>query len=138
MKKLLIVLLTVILSLFLFISCDNSNKTPDTPPVTEKSEIVILDFSSVSSISSRGLSTFPEDNPFMKIDNYYATPEGIQKNTNYGFWMACNVMRSLPIFPGLRSAGTDGQSVADTMVNTEFTALGFSGKVSHAEKTDDG
>ncbi len=35
MKKLLIVLLTVILSLSLFISCDNSNKTPDTPPVTE-------------------------------------------------------------------------------------------------------
>lgn len=138
MKKLLIVLLTVILSLFLFISCDNSNKTPDTPPVTEKSEIVILDFSSVSSISSRGLSTFPEDNPFMMIDKYDATPEGIQDYTNYGFWMACNVMRSLPIFPGLRSAGTDGQSVADSMVNTEFTALGFSGKVSKAEKTDDG
>lgn len=158
MKKLLIVLLTVLLSLSLFISCDNSNKTPDTPPVTEnkpetppateetpetppvteKSEIVILDFSAVSSISSRGLSTFPEDNPFMKIDKYDATPEGIQDYTNYGFWMACNVMRSLPIFPGLRSAGTDGQSVADSMVNTEFTALGFSGKVSKAEKTDDG
>lgn len=126
MKKYLLVLISLILTLSLFISCDNSNKAPT------NSEVVVLDFTEVS--NSRGLTGFPENSPFYQI-------EGADKNVfykTYGFWMNCNVMRSLPILPGLKSANANADDYVESIKNKEFTAYGFPSKVEKAETTSDG
>ena len=133
MKKYLLVLILLILTLSLFISCDNSNKVPT------NSEVVVLDFTEVS--NSRGITDFPADSPFYQIDgaNKILKVElGEVPYNKYGFWMNCNVMRSLPILPGLKSANANAGDYVESIKNKEFTAYGFSSRVEKAEATSDG
>lgn len=130
MKKYLLVLISLILTLSLFISCDNSNKAPT------NSEVVVLDFTEVS--NSRGLTGFPENSPFNSIQGCDYKDNYMIGDTNYGFWMNCNVMRSLPILPGLKSANADADDYVESIKNKEFTAYGFSSRVEKAEATSDG
>lgn len=135
MKKYLLVLILLILTLSLFISCDNSNKAPT------NSEVVVLDFTEVS--NSRGLTKFPDTgNPFGTVYGYDQTKEdgltNMAEGTTYGFWMSCNVMRSLPILPGLKSANADADDYVKSIENKEFTAYGFPIKVVEANTTSDG
>ena len=65
MKKYLLVLISLILTLSLFIACDNGSKAPSSTTEekpTTTSEFVVLDFSDVS--NSRGIVEFPNDSPF--------------------------------------------------------------------------
>lgn len=52
--------------------------------------------------------------------------------------MNCNVMRSLPILPGLKSANANADDYVESIKNKEFTAYGFPSKVEKAETTSDG
>ena len=143
MKKYLLVLISLILTLSLFISCDNGNKIPSSTTEekpTTTSEIVILDFSDVS--NSRGLTKFPETgNPFGTVDgNDKTKPElvNMADRTTYGLWMSCNVMRSLPILPGLKSANADADDYVESIKNKDLIGYGFPIKVVEAKTTSDG
>ena len=138
MKKYLLVLILLILTLSLFISCDNSNKAPtnSSNKAPTNSEVVVLDFTEVS--NSRGLTGFPENSPFNSIQGCGYKDNYMFGDTNYGFWMNCNVMRSLPILPGLKSANANAGDYVESIKNKEFTAYGFSSRVEKAEATSDG
>ncbi len=142
MKKYLLVLISLILTLSLFISCDNGSKAPSSTTEekpTTTSEIVILDFTEVS--NSRGITGFPADSPFYQINGANKNLEdelGDVPYNKYGFWMNCNVMRSLPILPGLKSANANAGDYVESIKNKEFTAYGFSSRVEKAEATSDG
>ena len=144
MKKYLLVLISLILTLSLFISCDNGSKIPSSTTEekpTTKSEIVILDFSDVS--NSRGLTKFPETgNPFGTVTGHDQTKENDLTNmadgTDYGLWMSCNVMRSLPILPGLKSANADADDYVESIKNKDLIGYGFPIKVVEAKTTSDG
>lgn len=134
MKKYLLVPISLILTLSLFISCDNSNKAPtnSSNKAPTNSEVVVLDFIEVS--NSRGLTGFPNDIPFYHIID----ADKDVFNNKYGFWMNCNVMRSLPILPGLKSANANADDYVESIKNKEFTAYGFPCMVQKAETTSDG
>lgn len=141
MKKYLLIIALIILSMSVIISCDNTNKSPTTEEKpTTTSEIVILDFSEVS--NSRGLTKFPDTgNPFGTVEGHEKTkPElvNMPDSTDYGLWMSCNVMRSLPIFPGLKSANASADAYVNSIKNKELKGYGFHIKVFKAEKTSDG
>ena len=113
MKKYFFVLISLILTLSLFISCDNSNKAPI------NSEVVVLDFTEIS--NSRGITGFPNYSPFNHIidaDTPLVNDQGdgmYYDGTKYGFWMNCNVMRSLPILPGLKSANANADDYVESI-----------------------
>lgn len=148
MKKYLLIIALIILSMSVIISCDNTNKSPtteekpstseDDPTATTKSEIVVLDFSEVS--NSRGLTKFPDTgNPFDTVEGgHKENLVNMIKGTTYGLWMSCNVMRSLPIFPGLKSANASADAYVNSIKNKDLKGYGFPIKVVKAEKTSDG
>ena len=98
MRRTIAFVLSILIVLSLLVSCEDSSL----PPALE-GEVVVLDF---LDSSSRALTSFPEDIPFLFIDDGNT---GIEEmgNIPYGFLMSCNVMRSLPIFPGLKSVNAD-------------------------------
>lgn len=145
MKKYLLVLISLILTLSLFISCDNGNKTPSSTTEekpTTTSEFVVLDFTEV--VNSRGITGFPNDSPFYQIEEANTILENdsgdgyYYDNTPYGFWMNCNVMRSLPIFPGLKSVNASANAYINSIKRKSLKGYGFTLVVRIAEKTDDG
>ena len=119
-----------------------TEENPEVPPTeeVESKDIVILDFLDVDSVSSRGLTTFPtEGNPFFSIEDWAkADLINIVPHTNYGFWMSCNVMRSLPIFPGLKSVNANAEAFVNSIKNKNLKGYGFPLKVVDAKKTNDG
>ena len=144
MKKYLLIIISLLLTLSLFISCDNVSKAPSSTTEekpTTTSEIVILDFSDVS--NSRGLTKFPDTgNPFGTVYGYDQTKEdgltNMADGTDYGLWMSCNVMRSLPILPGLKSANADADDYVKSIKNKDLEGYGFPIKVVEAKTTSDG
>ena len=146
MKKYLLIIALIILSMSVIISCDNANKTPtteekpstseDNPTTPVTSEIVILDFSEVE--NSRGLTNFPVNSPFNSIERGDYKDEHMWNDTNYSFWLNCNVMRSLPVFPGLKSANASADAFVNSIKNKNLTGYGFPIKVVKAETTSDG
>lgn len=143
MKKYLLVLISLILTLSLFISCDNGSKAPSSTTEekpTTTSEIVILDFSDVS--NSRGLTKFPDTgNPFGNVNGHEKDKSELKymaEDTTYGFWMSCNVMRSLPILPGLKSANASANAYVNSIKNKNLEGYGFPIKVVEAKTTSDG
>lgn len=141
MKKFLLIFTLFVLSMSIIISCDNANKTPESSNSEEKpstpednpttpaiSEIVLLDLADV--VSSRGITEFPDDSPFFSIEE--------PSDTNYGFWMNCNVMRSLPVFPGLKSVNANTNAYINSIKGKKLKGYGFTLTVRIAEKTDDG
>ena len=142
MKKLLFLFALILLSVTFIISCDDANANLEVPPSgnAEKEEIVILDFLDSEAASSRGLVAFPtEGNPFFSVE------DGEKENllngipgTNYGFWMSCNVMRSLPVFPGLKSVNASADAFVASIKNKDLNGYGFTLRVVEAKKTDDG
>ena len=155
MKKYLLIIALIILSMSVIISCDNANKSPtteekpstteekpstseDDPTATTTSEIVVLDFSEVS--NSRGLTKFPDTgNPFDTVKGGdVKNLKNMVPDTTYGFWMSCNVMRSLPVFPGLKSANASADAFVNSIKNKNLTGYGFPIEVVKAEKTSDG
>ena len=144
MKKYLLIIISLLLTLSLFISCDNGSKAPSSTTEekpTTTSEIVILDFSDVS--NSRGLTKFPDTgNPFGTVYGYDQTKEdgltNMADGTDYGLWMSCNVMRSLPILPGLKSANADADDYVKSIKNKDLEGYGFPIKVVEAKTTSDG
>lgn len=144
MKKYLLIIISLLLSLSLFISCDNGSKAPSSTTEekpTTTSEIVILDFSDVS--NSRGLTKFPDTgNPFGTVYGYDQTKEdgltNMADDTTYGLWMSCNVMRSLPILPGLKSANASANAYVNSIKNKDLEGYGFPIKVVEAKTTSDG
>ena len=134
MKKYLLVLISLILTLSLFISCDNSNKAPT------NSEVVVLDFTEVS--NSRGITKFPDTgNPFGTVEGHEKDNlvlVNMADHTDYGLWMSCNVMRSLPILPGLKSANANADDYVESIKNKDLEGYGFPIKVVEAKTTSDG
>lgn len=59
-------------------------------------------------------------------------------DTKYGFWMNCNVMRSLPILPGLKSTNASADAYVNSIKNKDLEGYGFPIKVVDAKKTSDG
>lgn len=59
-------------------------------------------------------------------------------DTDYGFWMNCNVMRSLPIFPGLKSVNASANAYINSIKGKSLKGYGFTLTVRIAEETDDG
>lgn len=155
MKKFLLIFTLIVLSMSIIISCDNANKTPessnseekpstpeDNPTTPVTSEIVLLELADV--VSSRGITEFPNDSPFNQIIDADTTlindqGDGIYYNkTKYGFWMNCNVMRSLPIFPGLKSVNANANAYLNSIKGKRLKGYGFTLTVRIAEETDDG
>ena len=126
MRKTIAFVLSILIVLSLLVSCEDSSL----PPALE-GEVVVLDF---LDSSSRALTSFPEDIPFLFID------DGIEEmgNIRYGFLMSCNVMRSLPIFPGLKSVNADANAYVNSVKGKKLKGYGFDIEVELAEKTDDG
>lgn len=143
MKRYFLVLISLLLTLSLFISCDNGSKAPSSTTEekpTTTSEIVILDFAEVS--NSRGLTKFPNTgNPFGNVNGHEKDKSDLKymaDRTTYGFWMSCNVMRSLPILPGLKSANASANAYVNSIKNKELEGYGFPIKVVEAKTTSDG
>lgn len=135
MKRYFLILISLLLTLSLFISCDNGSKTPSSTTEekpTTTSEFVVLDFSDVS--NSRGIVEFPNDSPFFKIIG----PSDEIVNPSYGFWMNCNVMRSLPVLPGLKSVNANTNAYINSIKGKSLKGYGFTLIVKIAEETDDG
>lgn len=132
MKKLLLFALSILIVLSLIVSCDNSQKIVE-------GEVVVLDF--LGEGLTRGITEFPSDIPFYSMDDGKTVlqAEGKYYNgTTYGFWMSCNVMRSLPIFPGLKSVNADANAYIKSIKNKHLKGYGFDLSVKIAEMTDDG
>ena len=129
MRRTIAFVLSIIIVLSLLVSCEDSSL----PPALE-GEVVVLDF---LDSSSRALTSFPEDIPFLFIDDGNT---GIEEmgNIPYGFLMSCNVMRSLPIFPGLKSVNADANAYVNSVKGKKLKGYGFDIEVELAEKTDDG
>ena len=129
MRRTIAFVLSIIIVLSLLVSCEDSSL----PPALE-GEVVVLDF---LDSSSRALTSFPEDIPFLFIDDGNT---GIEEmgNIRYGFLMSCNVMRSLPIFPGLKSVNADANAYVNSVKGKKLKGYGFDSGVELAEKTDDG
>ncbi len=129
MRRTIAFVLSIIIVLSLLVSCEDSSL----PPALE-GEVVVLDF---LDSSSRALTSFPEDIPFLFIDDGNT---GIEEmgNIRYGFLMSCNVMRSLPIFPGLKSVNADANAYVNSVKGKKLKGYGFDIEVELAEKTDDG
>ena len=129
MRRTIAFVLSIIIVLSLLVSCEDSSL----PPALE-GEVVVLDF---LDSSSRALTSFPEDIPFLFIDDGNT---GIEEmgNIRYGFLMSCNVMRSLPIFPGLKSVNADANAYVNSVKGKKLKGYGFDIGVELAEKTDDG
>ena len=134
MKKFLLIFTLIVLSMSIIISCDNANKTPESSNSEDNttSEIVLLDFTEV--VNSRGITGFPNDSPFYSIEGANDTSIA----PTYGFWMNCNVMRSLPIFPGLKSVNASANAYINSIKGKSLKGYGFTLTVRIAEKTDDG
>lgn len=129
MRRTITFVLSILIVLSLLVSCEDSSL----PPALE-GEVVVLDF---LDSSSRALTSFPEDIPFLFIDDGNT---GIEEmgNIPYGFLMSCNVMRSLPIFPGLKSVNADANAYVNSVKGKKLKGYGFDIGVELAEKTDDG
>ena len=129
MSRTIAFVLSILIVLSLLVSCEDSSL----PPALE-GEVVVLDF---LDSSSRALTSFPEDIPFLFIDDGNT---GIEEmgNIPYGFLMSCNVMRSLPIFPGLKSVNADAKAYVNSVKGKKLKGYGFDIEVELAEKTDDG
>ena len=129
MRRTIAFVLSIIIVLSLLVSCEDSSL----PPALEV-EVVVLDF---LDSSSRALTSFPEDIPFLFIDDGNT---GIEEmgNIRYGFLMSCNVMRSIPIFPGLKSVNADANAYVNSVKGKKLKGYGFDIGVELAEKTDDG
>lgn len=139
MKRYFLVLISLLLTLSLFIACDNGSKAPSSTTEekpTTKSEIVILDFTEVS--NSRGITGFPKNSPFNSIQGHDFKDGYMFGDTDYGFWMNCNVMRSLPIFPGLKSVNASANAYINSIKGKSLKGYGFTLTVRIAEETDDG
>ena len=116
---LLISILVILLS-----SCEIKN-----PNAENARDIVILNFDE----ETRGMTYFPENNPFM--DTKYGKEDG-ENNLPYGFWISSAVMRSLPVLPGIKTVSkTDFISAVKD--KTPY-AYGFPLKVKDAKFTEDG
>ena len=126
MRRTITFVLSILIVLSLLVSCKDSSL----PPALE-GEVVVLDF---LDSSSRALTSFPEDIPFLFIKDGKEEVRGAA----YGFWMSCNVMRSLPIFPGLKSVNADANAYVNSVKGKKLKGYGFDIEVELAEKTDDG
>lgn len=126
MRRTIAFVLSILIVLSLLVSCKDSSL----PPALE-GEVVVLDF---LDSSSRALTSFPEDIPFLFIKDGKEEVRGAA----YGFWMSCNVMRSLPIFPGLKSVNADANAYVNSVKGKKLKGYGFDIEVELAEKTDDG
>lgn len=126
MRRTIAFVLSILIVLSLFVSCKDSSL----PPALE-GEVVVLDF---LDSSSRALTSFPKDIPFYLIGDGEEEVRGFP----YGFWMSCNVMRSLPIFPGLKSVNADANAYVNSVKGKKLKGYGFDIEVELAEKTDDG
>ena len=126
MRRTITFVLSILIVLSLLVSCEDSSL----PPALE-GEVVVLDF---LDSSSRALTSFPEDIPFLFIKDGKEEVRGAA----YGFWMSCNVMRSLPIFPGLKSVNADANAYVNSVKGKKLKGYGFDIEVELAEKTDDG
>ncbi|MGN0905709.1 MAG: hypothetical protein ACI4NM_01055 [Bullifex sp.] len=158
MKKTLLIVLSLFLVLSLVVSCEYVNKLPDSsasekpdaPPAEDKPdvppaeesdsvEVVVLDF--FGDESSRAITAFPDDIPFYSIEDGQTVLNAkgqYYDNTTYGFWMSCNVMRSLPIFPGLKSVNANANAYINSIKNKHLKGYGFDLYVRIAEVTEDG
>lgn len=116
---LLISILVILLS-----SCEIKN-----PNAENARDIVILNFDE----ETRGMTYFPENNPFM--DTKYGKENG-ENNLPYGFWLSCSVMRSLPIFPGIKTV-SETDFISSVKGKTPY-AYGFPLEVKDAKLTKDG
>ena len=79
------------------------------------------------------MTYFPENNPFM--DTKYGKENG-ENNLPYGFWLSCSVMRSLPIFPGIKTV-SETDFISSVKGKTPY-AYGFPLEVKDAKLTKDG
>ena len=122
MKYKLFLLFSILV--ILLSSCEIKN-----PNAENARDIVILNFDE----ETRGMTYFPENNPFM--DTKYGKENG-ENNLPYGFWLSCSVMRSLPIFPGIKTVSkTD--FISSVKGKTPY-AYGFPLEVKDAKLTKDG
>lgn len=126
MRRTITFVLSILIVLSLLVSCEDSSL----PPALE-GEVVVLDF---LDSSSRALTSFPKDIPFYLFGDGEEEVRGFP----YGFWMSCNVMRSLPIFPGLKSVNADANAYVNSVKGKKLKGYGFDIEVELAEKTDDG
>lgn len=126
MRRTTAFVLSIFIVLSLLVSCEDSSL----PPALE-GEVVVLDF---LDSSSRALTSFPKDIPFYLFGDGEEEVRGFP----YGFWMSCNVMRSLPIFPGLKSVNADANAYVNSVKGKKLKGYGFDIEVELAEKTDDG
>ena len=126
MRRTIAFVLSILIVLSLLVSCKDSSL----PPALE-GEVVVLNF---LDSSSRALTSFPKDIPFYLFGDGEEEVRGFP----YGFWMSCNVMRSLPIFPGLKSVNADANAYVNSVKGKKLKGYGFDIEVELAEKTDDG
>ena len=122
MKYKLFLLFSILV--ILLSSCEIKN-----PNAENARDIVILNFDE----ETRGMTYFPENNPF--IDTKYGKENG-ENNLPYGFWLSCSVMRSLPIFPGIKTV-SETDFISSVKGKTPY-AYGFPLEVKDAKLTKDG
>lgn len=153
MKKIYITLIIFAL-MFAFVACSGSPEekddpapTPEPVPVVEKQTIYIPGFEIVD--SSRGMTGFPEDNPFTSDDwkvgsNHIISQGGDPLPEPYQtaaakLYLACNAMSNLPMLPPfVEHKEVDPDAFAAELESGRLKIYGFDAEVTASKVNDDG
>ena len=147
MKKINITLIVFAL-MFAFVACSgNPEDKPDPAPVVEKQTIYIPGFEIVD--SSRGMTGFPEDNPFTSNDwkvgsNHSISQGGDPLPEPYQtpiakLYLACNAMSNLPMLPPfVEHKEVDPDAFATELESGRLKIYGFDAEVTASKVNDDG
>lgn len=128
-------IISLSLALFLItvlVSCDGDSSNNNVADVESK-EIFIPDFGLTS---SKGMTHFPQKNPFMEMD--VGEHPFIGGAANAKIFLACNAMSSLPMLPSFEKYSENPKAFVEKYKKGNLKIYGFDARVKIGKVNEDG
>ncbi len=133
--KVLKTIISLSLALFLItalVSCDGDSSNNNVADVESK-EIFIPDF---GLSSSKGMTHFPQKNPFMEMN--VGNHPNIGGADNARIFLACNAMSSLPMLPSFEKYTENPKAFVEKYKKGNLKIYGFDARVKIGKVNEDG